>query len=38
VLVGSVTIALRLAGRAIGHALSLVTGRAVIELPASVEH
>lgn len=37
VVLGAFTISLRLLGRAIGHALSLVGGRAVIDLPASVE-
>ncbi len=37
VVLGAVTISLRLIGRAVGHAVSLATGRAWIELPASVE-
>lgn len=37
VVLGALTISLRLLGRAIGHALSLFSGRSVIDLPASVE-
>ena len=36
VALGSLVIALRLAGRAVGHALSLASGRRLIDLPASV--
>jgi TRAP-type C4-dicarboxylate transport system permease small subunit len=37
VVVGSSAIALRLLGRAVGHAVSLATGRPLIALPAIVE-
>lgn len=37
VALGSAVIALRLLGRAVGHALSLATGKALIALPARVE-
>lgn len=37
VVVGAATIALRLAGRAAGHLLSLVLGRDIVEPPSSVE-
>lgn len=37
VVLGAFTISLRLMGRAIGHAVSLFSGRPVIELPSSVE-
>ncbi len=37
VVVGSAAIALRLLGRTVGHIVSLVTGRALIALPAMVE-
>jgi TRAP-type C4-dicarboxylate transport system permease small subunit len=37
VVVGSTAIALRLFGRAVGHLVSLVTGRPLIALPAMVE-
>lgn len=37
VVLGAFTISLRLAGRAIGHAASLICGRSVIELPSLVE-
>lgn len=37
VVLGAFTISLRLVGRAIGHAVSLITRRPVIELPSSVE-
>lgn len=37
VVLGAFTISLRLLGRTIGHAASLVSGRSVIELPSSVE-
>ena len=37
VVLGAFTISLRLLGRTIGHATSLVSGRSVIELPSSVE-
>lgn len=37
VVVGAFTISLRLIGRAIGHAVSLLSGRSVIDLPSSVE-
>lgn len=38
VVVGAVSIALRLLGRAIGHAVSLATGQELVEIPASVEN
>jgi len=38
VVVGAFSIALRLVGRAVGHAASLLLGRALIALPTSVEH
>ena len=38
VVVGSLAISLRLMGQALGHALSLLLGRSVIDLPATVEH
>jgi TRAP-type C4-dicarboxylate transport system permease small subunit len=38
VFLGATTIALRLVGRVIGHAGSLVTGRSLIDLPRSTEH
>ena len=38
VCLGATTIALRLVGRVIGHAGSLVTGRSLIDLPRSTEH
>jgi TRAP-type C4-dicarboxylate transport system permease small subunit len=37
VVVGTVSICLRLVGRTVGHAMSLVCRRSVIDLPASVE-
>ena len=38
VVVGTLTISLRLIGRAVGHLLSLVTGRELVEIPVSVEN
>lgn len=37
VVVGTLAICLRLAGRVVGHALSLVAGRPLIDLPATLE-
>lgn len=38
VVLGAMTISLRLTGRAIGHCLSLATGRELVQIPASVEN
>ncbi len=38
VTIGSLTISLRLIGLFIGHTLSLLLGRSIVDVPASVEH